>query len=709
MNREYLAPVGAILYTVSVVNKGSRKIGFWLVSGIDRAPLALIVGLSVLGLWLIILLLFEQFSTLLVWLPGSVLFLASTIVTLAVLRKVDKTPVSRAQAIWDGAVVAFIIAWSGFNMFYASQHVLTNRDPATYTNMASWLSKRESVLIPEGKTLSDRQGLIRQDSMGFNTDVAELTGQRVVFAQGQHVVPALLGAAGKFVGEKQVLRLNVVFGATALLAIYAFARLFLRRHWAATVMGVMAASYPLLYFSRDVYTEPLTATFIFGGLALLALAYRRKSTWLWLLAGMVSGASLLARVDAYLGIVGITGFIIWYTVFSTNDSYRRRLLNSGLFLLAILVHAMVAWLDIYLLSYPYFVGTKSLIVKEVVVFVAVLIGGIIANLLLVKWPRIKRWLIYKTRWIKSKWVAISIVLVGIIIASRPLWFMGYETLAGQPSRTYSEFTSYWIGWYVGDLVVVAALLGIAVAVYRITHGKQLALLPILMALTAMICVYFMIPSVAPDQVWASRRMLPLIMPGLVFMGVYFISEARDNIRLPKQVPGWLATGLIVMALLLPPLVASKPFLRVSATKQYAFVDTCTKLPTRSVVVWLGTGGLQAVQPTRTYCDTEAYKISTEIPRFVTANQNVWSSLAKEAQQSNKTLIVGVYTNTDKGSQAPAFLTERQMSALSQTAAIRTEQPDDPRTYRPTRNTSLVVDISLARVNLDGSFAKLSTP
>jgi len=187
--------------------------------------------------------------------------------------------------ICDFVMLVCVLAWGGYNMPFSSQHILTNRDPATYAIGAAWLSERDNLRMEVAPTLMDVKG-ISPGSAGFTLNKED----NMISAQAQHILPALLGSIGKIVGSKHVLHFNVLFGMTALIALYCFGRLFMRPHWALIGVAVMALSLPLLYFSRDTYTEPLAATFTFGGLALLWLAQKNRRAALWLIAGTVIGA-----------------------------------------------------------------------------------------------------------------------------------------------------------------------------------------------------------------------------------------------------------------------------------------------------------------------------------------------------------------------------------------------------------------------------------
>src|SRR3990167_590628 len=171
---------------------------------------------------------------------------------------------------FDILVLLGVIVWVVMNLFFASQHLFTNRDPATYNTAALWLSNHQNLNIEKPSSLNALSVPgVETESLGYTTNPSDDTK---LHAQGAHLLPALQALVGEVFGIKGMLGINIVFGGVALLAFYGFGRLFIKPQWAALACLTLAASLPMLFMSRDSYTEPLTMAFLFGGLSLLYCA-----------------------------------------------------------------------------------------------------------------------------------------------------------------------------------------------------------------------------------------------------------------------------------------------------------------------------------------------------------------------------------------------------------------------------------------------------
>ncbi len=604
----------------------------------DKLPLAVIAGLAGFSLINIILLLINQFQTGLIWTLG--LFVA--VICGGIVFRFANIPypgTTKMRQICNLLVLTGVLVWGGYNIFFTSQHVLVDRDPGIYANAASWLAERTNLQINNPDTFKDVKGVIAS-SAGF--DVSK-DRQNKIDVQGQHILPALLGSIGKFVGSKHLLHFNILFGMTALLAIYCFASLLMPPFWAMVGTAVMAASMPLIYFSRDTYTEPLTATFMFGGLALIWIAQKNKKLILWGLSGLVIGAGVLTRVDVYLSLIGVVAFFALYNVIAKKVERKERGLQTLFFAMPVVAMCFLAWLDLKLFSGYYYGNIKHLMYQEVAVLLGVFVVGIVAIWVTTKYPDTIKWVDSRTKKWRAKVGALSVLLFGLFLLSRPIWMRSTVY-----SGNYSDLTTFWISWYIGGTLACLGLVGLAYAIYKSMHDKSLLLLCGLFVILGTSLVYFVKPSIFPDQIWASRRMLPVIMPGIVIFGVYMLSVISGKIKLSSL---RFKNTLIIIAslgLIIAPLTTSRPLLKTRNTAEYGVIPgLCANLPSNAVLIWVGAARLQAVQPTRTYCNVEAYAYSFNAADYKTVykpNTKKLAEIAKVARSHGVIPFLGVYSD-----------------------------------------------------------------
>jgi hypothetical protein len=124
-----------------------------------------------------------------------------------------------------------------------------------------------------------------------------------------------------------------------------------------------------------------------------------------------------------------------------------------------------------------------------------------------------------------------------------------------PLRSYDELSLEWLSWYLGPAAVALGLLGFALLVGRVLLRRRvddprvlLAGLAFLLLFGASTALYLWRPSIIPVQYWATRRFLPVTIPGLLLCAAWLATLLRPA-RL-RAVVG----AVVAVALLVPPLV-----------------------------------------------------------------------------------------------------------------------------------------------------------
>jgi len=181
-------------------------------------------------------------------------------------------------------------------------------------------------------------------------------------------------------------------------------------------------------------------------------------------------------------------------------------------------------------------------------------GGVVllmaAVLLALRVERVRRFLRTAAGWRPVRWLPGlgSVALVGAIgwLAARPAlqkvrgslgsaqadYIAALQRMAGlrvDPARLYSEDTLYWVIWYAGIATVLLGAFGAAILIRRClrtllnwedTSGTGLNwALPLAVVLGGAGAVLWQ-PFTVPDQPWASRRLVPVVLPGLILLATW---------------------------------------------------------------------------------------------------------------------------------------------------------------------------------------------
>ena len=343
-------------------------------------------------------------------------------------------------------------------------------------------------------------------------------------------------------------------------------------------MTALALTLPQQHFARDTFSEIPAQLLVFAGLALLYdLVRRRKHLPAPLLAGAVAGAvfgtSCIVRIDAFFYLVPLTAVatVLWLA--------GARRLAAGL-VVGTAVPAGIGYLDLRVGSTSY-LGLQAANLR--LIFVALALTAVVAVVVLLLhrrslgiWERLRG---------RALGAGVAVLLIALSVYAgivRPFVETGRHLSPQQPTavaslqeaaglpvdplRSYDELSVQWISWYLGPVAVALGLLGFALLVRRVllrtrsAHEVDVALagLAFLLLFGASTALYLWRPSIVPVQYWATRRFLPVTIPGLLLCAVWLGSTVGrtglGRTALHRTALRRAAAGAIAAALLLPPLI-----------------------------------------------------------------------------------------------------------------------------------------------------------
>ena len=438
-------------------------------------------------------------------------------------------PASPRTDLWATvAALVLVIAWVLLNARYTAENVYATRDPATYNLAARWLMDHPSLHISVHSEIFGNPPGYTSQSPGFS-DVSEPAVSGQLYSQGNHLAPALAAVVGWLAGVSGMFRANVVLGAFALLALFTLARRVIGSPLALVVTAAMAVSMPMIYVSRDMYSEPLMMLFLVGGAAMMHRAVNSRRRVDFALAGLVAGCSAMVRIDSYLALVAI-GVSAVALVCLAGIGERRATIKDVLALLAAgAVPILVGWLDVTRLSSGYYRDQHHNIMTEFLALACVVVLAPVA--VWIAWrPAARAWLgSERVRARIASGAVVLLVAVFLMLLSRPLWMVGrypfdnhtlviWQKLSGvapDGTRSYRERTVLWLGQYFGWPTVILGVVGYSILIVALIRRRAYPLIGMLTLGLAMTALYLWDAEITGDQPWAIRRYVPVVLPVLL--------------------------------------------------------------------------------------------------------------------------------------------------------------------------------------------------
>jgi hypothetical protein len=467
-------------------------------------------------------------------------------------------------------------------------------------------------------------------------------------------MPLVLAAAIWLGGVPAALVITPLIGACAVLSFGGLVGRLVGARWAPAAAAALALSLPEQYTSRGTFSEPLTQVLLFGGLCLLidALVVARqpgapaadataRADWpgqdrvLAALAGLALGLTVLVRIDGLSDILPAVPFL------GLMLATRR---PQGIpFGLGLVVGVGYGLADGYLKARPYLnleassLHPLGLIIAAVILLT--LVGLAVAHSRAAR-ARLRGWLTARpvVTWLP---VAAAAVTVAIFagFAVRPL----VQRVAGQ----YYQDSLYWVIWYIGLPAVLLGAFGLAVLAKRGTRAlltwtdpeaeARTWALPLLIAIWVIVTVLWR-PAISPDQPWASRRLVPFVLPGLVLAAIWASAWLRElaGQRGRNRVTSGVVASCCAASLLIPAAltnldlgftsgpgrhlsVRGMALRRIGAGELAAVNGLCAAIgPDASVVILDSLTADQFAQVARDVCDTPTAVVDHPTPATVGA-------------------------------------------------------------------------------------------
>jgi hypothetical protein len=491
--------------------------------------------------------------------------------------------------------IAIAVGFAVWQVAFNSQQLIVVSDPGGYLQYGYWIALHGTAHIPQSAAAFGSVTGLNFASTGFLQTGTTITP---AFMPG---LPLVLAAGTWMGGVQGALLMPAVIGGCAVLSFAGLVGRLAGPRWAPAGALILALTLPQQFVSRTPFSEPLVQVLLFGGLCLtidslvvtrLRNSYAASIT-LAALGGLALGLTVLASIGSLSTLLPVFPFLAVLFVARRQQAVP---LGLGLFLgVALSLSAGVVLARPYLSTL-----TSQLHLFGICAAVFGLVTALVAPL---SFPGVRAW----TRELLSKrprvvglqgemvalpslgtclqWAAFCLpVLLLIGFAIRPAvqvtrgqtdpglirYVAGLQRLENLPvdgRRQYYESSLNWVLWYLGVPAVLLAAAGAALLGRRLVRAALAwrgSLLPARMwALPYLIIGWSVVtvlwdPAELPTQPWASHRLVPVVLPGLILLGLWASSrlKARAASLGAGPVTAAGAATCCVLAMAIPAFVTS---------------------------------------------------------------------------------------------------------------------------------------------------------
>ena len=567
----------------------------------------------------------------------------------------DKPTRSKSWAAWWGLGGTVVIAatFAAWQLVENSPQFIVSRDPGASAQIAFWIAEHGALPIPASlAAFGGAHPGLAFSSYGFTS-------------HGASVVPGLTSglpivlAAGMWVhGVTGATMMSPLLGALAVLAVGGLTGRLAGPQWAPAGAFLLALTIPEVYTSRSAFSETLAQALLFGGLCLIVDSFSsRRPLTLAILGGLSLGLTVLAGTGLLL--VLLPAIPVLGALFAGRKPQAIPLAAG---LAAGVICGLAAGIGLDFPAVSTTAPSFSMIGILAAGFTAVTAVGVTVGLVGPVRRRARKLLDGRPlRWLPDA-AAVLVLVAAIGLAVRPYLqkvrgpaspyvaaLQRLESLPIDPGRLYAENSLYWVIWYLGVPALLLGVVGLAMVTrqclralitWRDAGGAARAwALPVAIIGWGLFAVLWQ-PNTVPDQPWASRRLVPVILPGLVVLAVWVASWliGRAHARGAGLTAVALATACFVVALAEPPaaitfgIALSHPanpatrtalsglaFRRTGVGQVIAVERLCGAIPRNSSVLLLDKVAARAfAQVIRGTCDVPAGVVSSSAPGAASA-------------------------------------------------------------------------------------------
>jgi hypothetical protein len=473
---------------------------------------------------------------------NTILTALLTITAIVTRRRTARRP---APVGWTVALPLGLILLGMWRFFPPSEYVIGGKDPGVYINEGVQIAQRGTLTIhdPVVAAVPDFARDLFFPShftstyygtrfMGFfvrDPRTGAVTGQ---FPQLFPISVAIGYGLDGLTGARLTIG---IWGILGLLAVYFLGARFVGRPAALAASTLLALNVAEVWFARYPNSELAAQALLFAALLAFARSHQDDDSFFVPVAAALTGLALFTRVEMILVVAAMVGagLLVWVVsgrTSSPTSSSPPRALRPAL-LLWLLPWIAGAWLYYMGPLLPYFALPMIFVEHLPALATAAAAAGLV--LLLALLPVLRSRLGARLRPIIPTAIAGIVVAMAVYAA---FFRQPGGRLAAHDAYALRNFTNLYLLWPG----LAAALVGIAVVVRREFWRDPAFVL----TFSGFAILFLYKIRVVPEEFWAARRLLPIILPGaLLFAAAAGLGPPSGRQRARR------AAGLVLVGVL----------------------------------------------------------------------------------------------------------------------------------------------------------------
>jgi hypothetical protein len=630
-------------------------------------------------------------------LPAFALFVPVAVLVLTFGLRAVRPPAvhqdARRASWWTlAALGAVAVAFCVLQSLTHSQQIVVRRDPASYFNFATWLAGQGS--LPIHAALGAFGGA--DPALSFGSPAFYQRGT-VLWPQFMAGTPMILAPVGRLAGPYAMLAAMPVLGTLAVVSFGGLTARLVGPRWAPAGALLLGLTWPMMMISRSIYSETAALVLVCGGLALALDAVRADRRLPAALGGLALGLTILVRIDGLRDVLPVIAFAALLV------ALRRR---TGPALFAGLVLGVGAGvLEGYTMSRPYLDYVRGSLVPLLYIAAAVVVVSAIAC------AAVRRWgLPDLTRFHVADLALPATFAVMAFFAARPALQVVRRVpnnpddeanaayiaalqkalrLPSDPYRQYSELSLHWVTWYIGVPAVLLATIGAGLLVRDLLRRRRTEwALPYAVIVWTTVTTLWR-PGITPDQPWAARRLIVVVLPGLLLFALWVVAWGVRRVRrlgYGPQVAG--AAAVAGTLLILVPTIRTSVWMMFTPTEQGEVAQArsmCRRIgPDATVLIVERVTADRFTQLVRGMCDLPSGRVRVRPGSDTAASEDV-TRIAKAVTAAGRRPVVLGANAVDVAPYGPA----------TQVFHVRTRRDTSSLVVTPKGTWSLTINVWMA--------------